>query len=386
MKRFFLHGVHIAAAIAYAAYSADSVMAQLVITEIMFDPPGTDTKHEWIEVQNISSSSIDLNSYRFVESGTSHKISLFGTGTLSLAGGMYAVIADDPATLLADFPSFTGTLFDSTFSLTNTGEQLVLSDGTIQTDLIIYDPSLGGQGTGASLQKQSDTTWLAALPTPGLTNSSTPYNGKDSEEDESESNDGSSSGSGSSSSSSSTSGSSAHSSTIPISTYNPKSNFQVSVGRERLVSINTPIEFVAEAKDEFEYGVKWTFGDGTFDRGHKVRHTYTLPAIYALVANAYEREYDHYAVDRTKVVVFEPKIEVGYATSTGFWLKNKSGKELNLGDFSARLGRQSITWPADTIVFDNQTIPIPFPGTFGDRCSLSFSYPNGETLQPLNCT
>jgi hypothetical protein len=92
------------------------------------------------------------------------------------------------------------------------------------------------------------------------------------------------------------------------------------------------------------------------------------------------------AVDRTKVTVFEPKLETGFATTTGYWLKNRSGKELNLGGFEIRLSKEALIWPADTIVLDGQSIPVPFSLHGSDPCGMRLRYPDGTELVPLNCS
>jgi hypothetical protein len=377
-----INGSAMAAAIACAMYPAGSALAQLSLTEIMFDPTGTDTKHEWVEVKNDEAGPVDAATYKLVESGVNHKISLFGSGTSMIEKGAYAVIADDPTTFLADFPGFTGQIFDSAFSLSNTGEVLSIMAGTTIVDTVTYEPAAGGNGTGATLQKQADGSWIPALPTPAAVNSSVHYDGDPEPDGTSTSTD---SGGSDTSTGGSSSGQSAHSSPVPVSTYSPKTSFQISIGRERLVSIHTPIEFRAAGKEDADFSVRWTFGDGTDKRGMKVVHSYELPATYAVVANAYERDTDS-AVDRTKVTAFEPKLEVGFATTTGYWLKNRSGKELNLGGFESRLSKEAISWPPDTIVFDGQSIPLPFTRLGTDACHLKISYPDGTSLLPLNCS
>src|SRR4051812_27298350 len=99
---------------------ARKALAQVVINEVMYDLPGTDTGREWIEVYNGGSSSVDLSGWKLFEASTTHALTNVSGGTTLSAGG-YAIIADDASKFLIDWPSFAGTLFDSVFSLSNTG-------------------------------------------------------------------------------------------------------------------------------------------------------------------------------------------------------------------------------------------------------------------------
>lgn len=151
------------------------VHAQVSITEIMYDLPGGDTKHEWIEVHN-DEESVDFSTWKLYEGSTNHKLTPF-SGSGSLPSGSYAVIADDPATFLSDYPGFSGALFDVALSggLNNTnGETLVLRDADlIDRDSVTYSPSQGAQGDGNSLNK-TGSGWQALSPSPGTNASGSP--------------------------------------------------------------------------------------------------------------------------------------------------------------------------------------------------------------------
>src|SRR4051812_30819529 len=73
------------------------VHADIVISEIMYDFPGTEGSgdHDWIEVFNAGGSSVDLTGYRFFESNTNHTLKEV-QGGVTLASGAYAVIANNP--------------------------------------------------------------------------------------------------------------------------------------------------------------------------------------------------------------------------------------------------------------------------------------------------
>ncbi len=143
--------------------------AQVVITEIMYDLSGADTGREWIEIKNSSTDAVDLSHWKLFEENVHHGLTITeGSGILS--GGAFAIIADNTQKFLLDWPGFSGTLFDSTFSLSNTGETLVLKNEILNSvDSVAYDSSMGAAGTGESLQKIS-SGWIAQAPTPAREN------------------------------------------------------------------------------------------------------------------------------------------------------------------------------------------------------------------------
>ncbi|MEK7140860.1 MAG: lamin tail domain-containing protein [Patescibacteria group bacterium] len=146
----------------------------LVINEIMYDlKNGSDDGREWIEVYNNSDASVDLSTFKFFEADTNHKIvSVAGGENISPLG--YAVIVSDFAKFKNDNPNFTGLVFDSTFSLSNTGENLILKDKDLNIiDQYFYSSSLGGGGDGKSLQLVNGS-WVASMPTPSKENKYVP--------------------------------------------------------------------------------------------------------------------------------------------------------------------------------------------------------------------
>ena len=125
-----------------------TTFAQGIISEIMYDLEGTDTKREWIEIQNTGVGQIDLETWKFRENDTNHGL-VFVSGERLIPPGGFAVIADNPTTFLSDWPAFNGSLFDSSFSLKNTGELLILrDDALVDVDSVSYIAEWGAQGDG----------------------------------------------------------------------------------------------------------------------------------------------------------------------------------------------------------------------------------------------
>lgn len=132
---------------------------------------GTDAGREWIEIENEGDMPISLSGFRFLDSSKdvleNHEPikAIHGGSTLPPHG--YAVIASDAKKFLIDNPGFSGILFSSSFSLSNTGEILVLKDKVgNEIDRILYMSSWGGAGDGNSIQRYTDG-WHAGVPSPG---------------------------------------------------------------------------------------------------------------------------------------------------------------------------------------------------------------------------
>ena len=53
-----------------------TIVSALVISEIMYDPQGSDTDREWIEVLNDTQSSIDMTGWKFFEANTNHGLAI----------------------------------------------------------------------------------------------------------------------------------------------------------------------------------------------------------------------------------------------------------------------------------------------------------------------
>lgn len=145
-----------------------SAIAQ-VVTEVMYDlREGSDSGREWIEVYNIGSTAIDLSKWKIVENGKNHKITVVQG---SFGPGSFAIIADNAEKFKADYPDYSGGLFDSAFSLNNKGETIALMDAAgKEADSIMYTGALGANGTGDSLQKidpSLNASLSPGMPTPG---------------------------------------------------------------------------------------------------------------------------------------------------------------------------------------------------------------------------
>jgi hypothetical protein len=139
-------------------YHYSLASGEIIINEIMYDFLGTDDKHEWVEIKNISDKSIDLKGWYFYD-GKNHLLNEppknGGQGSLIIPAYSYAILADDAVTFLTDYLNFSGIVIDTTMSLNNTSEKIQLIDNNKNIiDEVIYQKEMGGnENKGFSLER-----------------------------------------------------------------------------------------------------------------------------------------------------------------------------------------------------------------------------------------
>lgn len=143
--------------------------ANIIINEIMYNPPGSDANREWIEIYNTGDCE-DITAYKLFEANTNHNINII-QGSPILCNNEYAVIADDSTTFILEY-NFTEKLFDSSFSLANTNETISIKNSTSTADNTTYYNIQGADGNGKSLCR-TITAFAECEPTPGKENSFT---------------------------------------------------------------------------------------------------------------------------------------------------------------------------------------------------------------------
>lgn len=158
------------------------VSAQVVVSEVAFDPIGSDDKREWIEIHNLGTSRIDLSKWSFSDGGTTrHALNLppknGGRGSVSIAPGGFLIIADDAAMFAKTYPEVSD-IIDSAMNLKNPASggsvSIVLYDEHKQVaDTFTYAGGMTAKGSGDSAQRFG-TTVMAGPPTPGAENQKTP--------------------------------------------------------------------------------------------------------------------------------------------------------------------------------------------------------------------
>ena len=346
---------------------------QIKITEIMYDPQGGDTKREWIEVLNMGTTAVDLSGYFFFENNVYHK--LVAQAGVLLEPNTYAIIVDSIAEVIAEYSGNAVQIFDSAFSLNNTGETISMADASKQIiDTVTYSVDMGGNNDGNSLQITGDAV-ITASPTFGVINkteSEAPPTDTGTDTTDTTSTSGGTSSGGSSVST--------HIQQESVSKYTPPTTFKIGAGRNRYVTLNTPIQFEGEVSNgEVSPKFLWNFGDFNTEKGKKVTHIYEYEGVYEVVLEGKTSE--HTAISRTEVHVTQPQIEITQSTTT-IAVYNKSKQEVNIGGFKIEfLEGEFVNIPRNTIIKGGAAIYMAAPPNL---LIQRFVYPNGEIYEQFD--
>ena len=347
------------------------VSAQVVISEIMYDAQGLEGsgEHDWVEVFNAGASSVDISAYRFFEAGTNHTLKL-DRGSATISSGGYAVIANATSTFLADWPAFSGTVFDSSFNLNSTGELIgIRVDTTDTTHDFTYTPADSATNNGNSLQRTSvsTATFSAGVPTPG-TGTLTTYSAGDSGTQASTQTQ-------SDAVPANTGGPVSSASSIPV-----EPQIFAYAGKDREAIAGADSIFEARAFDKKGNTLNpgrflWTFGDGASSEGQTVMHHFPQPGRYAVVLDIADGFYS--ASHQIIVTVLPVSISLSIHNDD-IVLSNKSSKNLDLSYWSLRSSGKIFLIPKNTILLGNASVPFTKEVTHLDVSSdASLLYPNG---------
>ena len=342
----------------FASFS--SLNAQVVISEVMYDIEGSDTGREWVEIEN-TGDSVDISTWKFFENGTNHGLTLI-QGNATLSSSDVAIISDNPDKFLIDWPSFSGNLFDSSFSLKNTGELIAIRDADLNDiDSLTYDIELGAGEDGNSLQLIL-SVWSAALPTPGLANSGS-GGGEESEQEEE--------------SSESSSSSSSSTNNFPV-----EQQIFADAGGDRNVVVGADTLFEGESLglkmqplDNARY--TWNFGNGETKEGQNVLYYYGNPGEYVVTLSISSGQYS--ASDRIIVNAYPAELAVSKVQEDFVEIHNKSNRELNLSWWQLEAEGKRFMVPKDTIILSGKKLIFSsdVTGLNTHTNDASLLYPNG---------
>ena len=113
----------------------------LIVTEIMYNPSGSEPADEWFEICNTTGTAIDMNGFEIADMATSHTIS----GSVVVPGNGCIVISH---TNLSACGGVATAYQHGAFSLNQAGDQVEISCGGTVIDVVVYDggttfPSVG---------------------------------------------------------------------------------------------------------------------------------------------------------------------------------------------------------------------------------------------------
>ena len=345
------------------------VSAGMTIHEVMYDVPGTDTGKEWIEIYN-DGASVDLAGWKLFEGNTNHGIATTtAEQNFIVATGEYAVIVDNVEKFLADWPSFSGVLFDSSFSLGNTGETLELRDADlIAVDGVMYSDAAGAKGNGLSLHR-SGSDFVAASPTPGMGGS--PGQSVANED----------SGAGEPVPAPSVPAGGGGSVSFPV-----EPQIFADAGKDRTVIVGADSVFEGKAwglKKEplTEARFLWNFGNGLVKEGRKVLMHYEYPGSYVASLSVGSGEYS--AANYITVTAIAADIVISDADASHIELWNKTNRDLDLSFWRLAANGAQFMLPEHTFILAGKKLIFAKSVTGlspADISQAALLYPNGAPV------
>lgn len=311
--------------------------AQVVISEFMYDYPGSDTGQEWVELFNAGTAPVDLTKWK-INDGSGHVLNVppknGGTGSITIAPGAYVVLADNAPNFEAAYPNVANVI-DTTLALPNTSGTVSLTDDSGTTiDSLAYTKDAGAAGDGNTLQRASvgATTLSAAAPTPGtgsLVAQTASQGGTDT--------------TASTSTAQTNTQTSTAPASAPISSYVPPPVPQLfaDAGDDRSIIVGADTEFDGRAYDRGQHPLdaattrfSWNFGDGQTAEGPAVLHHYDYPGRYVVVLSIAN---DRLAVSDHVIVTAEPAaLDFSILPDGGVAIQNNAHHDLDLSQWIVR--------------------------------------------------
>lgn len=162
----------------------------IVINEIMYNPSdsqGSDAYYEYIELVNIGPVPVDINGWQISDTAETDVITAYHTGSPTLIpSGGYAIVTDNSTSVIPESGIHLA-VDDASIGngMGNTGDTLIISNGTSDIDTVTYASENGANGNGSSLEcldptidnsLTSNGNWGDSVPsndfgTPGIPNS-----------------------------------------------------------------------------------------------------------------------------------------------------------------------------------------------------------------------
>lgn len=355
------------------------IYANVVFTEVMYDPAGTDSKHEWVEVYNDGTESVDLTKYFLQTDGTySSYHSISSISTSMLPPDRYAVVAQDVPTFQTDNPGYGGIVYDSSWSdLSDTvGKTLVINDpNKVSLNQYTYNISIGANNDGNSLQKTSSESWVSALPTPGIATIDTSSDSSSTTQ-KTDTNNGSSSSTNSSISSS----------TFIFPVNNPQA--QLLIPKNIIAGIPIKIVPSISGANNIPFSNKSfhiSFGDGFEHYDYStlpVFHTYLYPGTYVVYFEYIQKpnnpdEGDVLSVRKTIEVMPSTVLINKINIDSSVEISNPSSRDIDISHWILR----SLVSPDIYFTIPKNTIMLPGKKIILSHDITGISYDNLKSLE-----
>lgn len=302
----------------------------------MYDAPGTDSKREWIELYNSGDTSVPVSSIKLIENDSNHN--LVGDSE-SIPPDTYLIVASDIDSFKLDHPEASGYIYDSVFSLVNTGEKLAVSVDGVVTDEISYTPFDPVSDMEYSIQIiDSRSYYLPSTPLSENVKSESVENETEPAGDSSQVQSGQS----------------------KVSKYiKTKTEEEFNIGRDRIGYPGIPLRFDVISKKEIKsnQNIIWSFGDGSKDEGISTIHSFSYPGSYIVTARILGG--DSLGFSRTTVNVLDRSVSVIDANSEYIEVNNPSESEINIGRMRIVFENDTFTLPTDTIILPQSSVRLP---------------------------
>ncbi|MEM4397044.1 MAG: lamin tail domain-containing protein [Candidatus Woesearchaeota archaeon] len=155
-------------------FSAYNVNASLVFTEIMYNPLGNEANREWIELFNYGNETLNISNWKLQDGTTIRSITLYNTitGTYLIEPYSIVILARNPENFSQEY-NYSGNLFQSSFTLTNTGKELILYDSNNNVVDSVFYTNIAEEGytielKNITLDNYLMENWQQASPNPGI--------------------------------------------------------------------------------------------------------------------------------------------------------------------------------------------------------------------------
>lgn len=310
----------------YFALLPATAFAQVVITDVMCNPVGSDADGEWVKIKNTGTENVDITGWKFND-GSNHILNVppdnGGTGDMVLDVDEEVMLANK-----ADKVSGVGTIIDTVMSLSNSGDTLKLidADGT-EVNTVTYTDTDVVEGescftyVGSQEGESNNEADTITTQTNIITTEVIKYN------------------------------------TVTV---EPPQDIHLRVTMPEVINTGTYARFFAEVYDATgavagSANTQWVFGDGAVARGKEVRHKYGFAGNYAVAVSVNNGELADEVMRQIQVI--ESDVDVLLDDKYDFVeIINNSQYNLDLSGWMLRSGYRYFNIPDRTVVLPSSHV------------------------------